>query len=74
MLVLTRRKSESLVIGDGQDQIRVTILDSKGGQVRIGVDAPKHVKINREEVHERIAKGVPHPNAKTYPDPNPKAA
>lgn len=47
MLVLTRRENESLVIGG---DIKLTILSVKGGQVRIGIDAPKEVAIHREEI------------------------
>lgn len=51
MLILSRRVDETVVIGDG---IRVKILDIKGGQVRIGIDAPKEVPVHREEVFDRI--------------------
>lgn len=47
MLVLTRRRNETIVI-DGK--IRVTVLGIKGGQVQIGIDAPPEVSIDREEV------------------------
>lgn len=47
MLVLTRRVSESIVIG--QD-IVVTVLDVRGDQVRIGVTAPRDVDVHRQEV------------------------
>lgn len=47
MLVLTRRENESLMIGDN---IKLTILAVKGGQVRVGIDAPKHVSIHRQEL------------------------
>ena len=46
MLILTRKKGESIAIGD---HIQVQVLNVKGGQVRIGIDAPREVKINREE-------------------------
>lgn len=51
MLILTRRTGESIMIGD---DVVVTVLGVKGNQVRIGVDAPKEMTVNREEVHERI--------------------
>ena len=51
MLVLTRRIGETLII---RDNIRVTILDVSGNQIRIGVTAPKDVPVHREEVAERI--------------------
>lgn len=51
MLVLTRRVSEALIIGD---DITITILSIKGHQVRIGIDAPENVSVHRDEVYERI--------------------
>ena len=47
MLILTRRINEALVIGDN---VTVTVLGVKGNQVRIGVDAPKGVSVQREEL------------------------
>lgn len=52
MLVLTRSVGERLVIGDGE--ITLTILDVRGNQVRLGVDAPKNVAVHREEIFLRI--------------------
>ncbi len=51
MLILTRRKGEVLVIGD---EVTITVLDIRGSQVRIGVDAPKEVSVHRAEIYERI--------------------
>jgi carbon storage regulator len=51
MLVLTRRPGESIVIGDG---IKLTVVTVGPGRVKIGVEAPSHVRIDREEVHTRI--------------------
>jgi carbon storage regulator len=50
MLILTRRVNESLLIGD---DVTVTILGVKGNQVRIGVDAPRDVSVQREELANR---------------------
>ena len=52
MLVLSRKAEESMYIGD---DIKITVLDIRGGQVRIGITAPQHIKIHREEVYQRIA-------------------
>lgn len=49
-LILTRRVGETICIGNN---IRVTIHAFNGGQVRIGVEAPRDVIVDREEIHER---------------------
>ena len=54
MLVLSRRKTESLKIGD---DVTITVLSINGNQVRIGVDAPRDVEVHREEVYGRIKLG-----------------
>jgi carbon storage regulator len=51
MLILTRRAGETLMIGD---EVTITVLGVKGNQVRIGVNAPKHVSVHREEIYQRI--------------------
>ena len=52
MLVLTRSIGERLFIQNGE--IKIQVLEVKGNQVRIGIEAPKHISIHREEVFERI--------------------
>jgi carbon storage regulator len=52
MLVLTRKKDQSIIINDN---IEVTILEVQGDQVRIGINAPKTVSIHRKEVFLQIA-------------------
>lgn len=54
MLVLTRTIGERLVIGEGDDKIVVTLLDLRGNQARIGIDAPRNLPVHREEIYERI--------------------
>lgn len=51
MLILTRRINETIMIGA---DVRVTIIDVKGNQVRVGVAAPREVEVHREEVYEKI--------------------
>jgi carbon storage regulator len=51
MLILTRRAGENVMIGD---DVMITVLEVKGGQVRIGINAPRSVAVYREELYERI--------------------
>ncbi len=51
MLVLTRRRGEGVTIGP---DIRVVVLGMKGGQVRLGIEAPLTVEVHRDEVYARI--------------------
>ena len=51
MLVLTRKPGERLVIGDN---IVVTVVDVKGDNIRIGIDAPREVKVFRGEIYDAI--------------------
>jgi carbon storage regulator len=51
MLILTRRVTESVGIGD---DITVVVLGVKGKQVRIGIDAPKDIAVHREEIVDKI--------------------
>lgn len=51
MLVLTRKKNESIVLNDN---IEITIVDVQGDQVRIGINAPKSVSIYRKEIFLEI--------------------
>jgi carbon storage regulator len=52
MLVLTRKAGESLILSYG---IKITVIDIKGRQVRIGIEAPPDVTVHREELWERIS-------------------
>jgi carbon storage regulator len=51
MLVLSRKKDESIIIND---HIRVTVVEIRGDKVRLGIDAPKDVTVHRREVYEAI--------------------
>ena len=51
MLILTRKLGESIRIGDN---IKITVSDIKGKQIRIGIDAPRDVTVHREEVYQMI--------------------
>ena len=51
MLVLTRQANQSIMIGD---DIVVSVLEVHGDQVRIGIDAPRHVAVHREEIYREV--------------------
>ena len=51
LLVLSRRRDQTLVIGDN---VEVTVLEIKGGQVRLGINAPKAVPVHRGEIHAKV--------------------
>ena len=51
MLVLTRKKGQSIIIGDN---IEITIVETFGDQVRLGIQAPKEVSIHRKEIYLEI--------------------
>lgn len=61
MLILTRRIGESIQIADN---ITVIVVGVKGSQVRLGVEAPAGVAIDRQEIHLRKQAGLPTPAAK----------
>ncbi len=51
MLVLSRHRDECIMIGD---DVTITVVDIRGDKVRLGIDAPKHVPVHRQEVYEAI--------------------
>lgn len=51
MLILTRKVGESIMIGDS---VEVKVLGLRAGQIKIGIEAPKDLKVHREEIYERI--------------------
>jgi carbon storage regulator len=69
MLILTRRVGESVMIGD---EVAITVLRVKGNQVRLGVNAPKTVSVQREEIFQRIQQE--HGASDDEPEPEPLAA
>ncbi|HUG90624.1 MAG TPA: carbon storage regulator CsrA [Planctomycetaceae bacterium] len=70
MLVLSRQRDESIIIGD---EIKITIVDIRGDKVRLGIEAPTAIPVHRQEVYEAIQResrkaaegdGAPAPPAK----------
>ncbi len=53
MLVLSRKKDESIIIGD---DIEITIIDVRGDKVRLGINAPRNISVHRKEVYDAIQK------------------
>ncbi len=53
MLVLSRKKNESIIIGD---VISIVVVDIRSDKVRLGIDAPKEIPVHRQEVYEAIKK------------------
>ena len=51
MLVLSRQRDETIMIGD---DIEVTVVDIRGDKVRLGINAPKEIRVHRKEVYEAI--------------------
>jgi carbon storage regulator len=66
MLVLSRKKNESIIIND---DITVTVIEIRGDKVRLGIEAPKDVTVHRREVYEAIQ----NQNQGRLHDPGPKA-
>lgn len=61
MLVLSRKNRQSVVVGGGVSglpEVRFTIVEIRGNAVKIGVDAPVHVPVHRNEIAEKIAAAV----------------
>jgi carbon storage regulator len=56
MLVLSRKKDESIVINN---DITIVVVEIRGDKVRLGVEAPKEIPVHRREVFEAIARGEP---------------
>lgn len=59
MLVLSRERDETIVIGN---DIRITVVDIRGGKVRLGIEAPRDVPVHRKEVADSIRREREKPN------------
>ena len=55
MLVLSRQRDQTIIIGDS---IRITIVEVRGDKVRIGIDAPKDVTVHRQEIYDAIKREI----------------
>ena len=53
MLVLSRQKDESIMIGD---DVEITIVDVRGDKVRVGINAPRNITVHRKEIYLAIQK------------------
>lgn len=51
MLVLSRQRDESIIIGD---DIEITIVDVRGDKVRLGINAPREISVHRKEIYDAI--------------------
>lgn len=70
MLVLSRKKGESIVIGDN---VTLTVVEVRGDCVRLGITAPREVRIDRSEVRERMNSQASMSNSAAKPDAAPES-
>ncbi len=71
MLVLSRKKNESIVIND---DITIVVVEIRGDKVRLGVEAPKEVPVHRNEVYEAIRRNMPVANEEPVESDTSKSA
>lgn len=57
MLVLSRKRDERIIIGDGDGMVVITLIDIRGDKVRLGIDCNIAISVHREEVYEAIKRG-----------------
>lgn len=67
MLVLSRQKDESIMIGD---DVEITIVDVRGDKVRLGINAPRNIAVHRKEIYLAIQKEKAENEPQTHPAGN----
>ena len=65
MLVLSRQRDESIMIGD---DVEITIVDVRGDKVRLGITAPKRIPVHRREIYDAIQREKAEAQAATQPE------
>ena len=63
MLVLSRQKDESIIIGD---DVEITIVDVRGDKVRLGINAPRNISVHRREVYDAIQREKENAKKQSY--------
>jgi carbon storage regulator len=58
MLILSRKVGESIIIGSGNDKVVLTVLEVRGGQIKLGISAPRELSVHREEIYQKIHEGA----------------
>lgn len=71
MLVLSRKRNDEIVIGEGADQVKVMVIEIRGDKVRLGIEAPQHVPVHRKEVYDAIQRKNLQKSAESTPSPTP---
>lgn len=54
MLILSRLRDETIVIGSGENMVTITVTDIRGDKVRLGITAPRSIAVHRKEVYDAI--------------------
>jgi carbon storage regulator len=54
MLILSRKRNEKIVIGSGPNKITIMLVDIRGEQAQVGIDAPRNVPVHRQEIFDQI--------------------
>ena len=69
MLVLSRNRDESIMIGD---DVKITIVDVRGDKVRLGIEAPREIPVHRMEIYEAIQREKKEKQAQEQPEKQPQ--